>query len=374
LGAGGRQFKSDRPDQSTMISNRELLDEFLANGRIRIQRGAIFSEQPAPLPEGFTFDRIEGMMLGLAIGDSLGKGSEGNFPSDRKNAYGEIRDYLTPPGLPSDDSQMAFWTLEQLITDGRLTPEHVARRFTQGCIYGIGNTVKGFLTEFKGGTPWYKAGRQSAGNGALMRIAPGLIPHLRHPSPDLWADAALCAMITHNDSVAVSSAVAFVAMLWDLLHMNAAPDPEWWLRRFTEILRELESSDSCRSRSPQLADFEGPLWRFLEKEVPPAFAQDWSVIEAGRRWYSGAYLLETVPCVLYILMKYGDRPEEALVRAVNDTKDNDTAAAIVGAAVGALHGREGLPRKWIANLSGRTAANDDGRMFELLEQAKRLWN
>jgi hypothetical protein len=32
-------------------------------------------------------------------------------------------------------------------------------------------------------------------------------------------------------------------------------------------------------------------------------------------------------------------PEEAILRAVNDTKDNDTVAAIVGAAVGALHGR-----------------------------------
>lgn len=31
-----------------------------------------------------------------------------------------------------------------------------------------------------------------------------------------------------------------------------------------------------------------------------------------------------------MLMKYGDNREEALVRAINDTKDNDT---IVGAAV-----------------------------------------
>jgi len=32
-------------------------------------------------------------------------------------------------------------------------------------------------------------------------------------------------------------------------------------------------------------------------------------------------------------------PEEAIVRAVNDTKDNDTIAAIAGAGVGVLHGR-----------------------------------
>ena len=45
-------------------------------------------------------------------------------------------------------------------------------------------------------------------------------------------------------------------------------------------------------------------------------------------WYSGAYLLETVPSVLYILERHGHDPEEAIVRAVNDTKDNDTVAAI----------------------------------------------
>ena len=49
-------------------------------------------------------------------------------------------------------------------------------------------------------------------------------------------------------------------------------------------------------------------------------------------------------------------PEDAIVRAVNDTSDNDTIAAILGAAMGALHGREALPERWMAGLSGRTGA------------------
>jgi hypothetical protein len=59
----------------------------------------------------------------------------------------------------------------------------------------------------------------------------------------------------------------------------------------------------------------------------------------------------------------------------SDTKDNDTIAAIVGAAVGALHGRSALPERWIAGLTGRTSNEsgrvDDGRIFELIEQARR---
>jgi ADP-ribosylglycohydrolase len=69
-------------------------------------------------------------------------------------------------------------------------------------------------------------------------------------------------------------------------------------------------------------------------------------------------------------MRHGNDPEEAIVRAVNDTKDNDTIAAITGAAVGSLHGKEAIPKRWIENLSGRTTDSDDGRIFELIEEAR----
>jgi ADP-ribosylglycohydrolase len=61
--------------------------------------------------------------------------------------------------------------------------------------------------------------------------------------------------------------------------------------------------------------------------------------------------------------KHADDPEEALIRAVNDTYDNDTIAAIVGAAVGAVHGKDALSKQWIDNLSGRTRESDDGKIF-----------
>ena len=50
-----------------------------------------------------------------------------------------------------------------------------------------------------------------------------------------------------------------------------------------------------------------------------------------------------------------------------------TVAAIVGAAVGALHGHQGLSPRWIDNLLGRTADTDDGRAFQLLAAAKKKW-
>jgi ADP-ribosylglycohydrolase len=338
-----------------------------------VRLGKTFSEIPHELPAGFDFGRIEGMMLGLAIGDALGNTTESVHSDKRRNQNGEIRDYLNGRGYPSDDSQLAFWTLEQLITDRGFVPGHMARRFGQGEIFGVGRTVRAFLNTLNTGAPWQQCGQHSAGNGALMRVAPVLIPHLRTASAELWVDAALCAMITHNDSVAMASALAFIALLWELLSMDAPPVAEWWISRFVEVLQDLECEESYHGTAPELADFHGTLWKLLERELPKALKDNLTVVEACNRWYSGAYLLETVPCVLYTLMRYGDQAEEAIVRAVNDTWDNDTVGAVVGAAVGALHGRAGLPQRWIRTLSGRTAHDDDGRMFELLAAARDLW-
>jgi ADP-ribosyl-[dinitrogen reductase] hydrolase len=97
------------------------------------------------------------------------------------------------------------------------------------------------------------------------------------------------------------------------------------------------------------------------------------VLAACDRRYSGAYLLETIPSVLYILACHATDPEEAIVRAVNDTRDNDTVAAIVGAAVCALHGRSGIPIRWISGLAGRLATDDDGHILELIDAIRRKW-
>lgn len=356
------------------------LNHLFETGEIDLRRGSIFDLSPPPMPADLDFGRVEGMLLGLAIGDALGNTSEGMLPEQRRALYGEIRDYLPnryakgqPIRLPSDDTQLACWTLEQMLEDRGFVPDHVAARFCSGRIFGIGSTVKEFIRHYKSGLPWYRCGPQSAGNGVLMRIAPMVIPHLRSAGPDLWADTALSAMITHSDSASIAACLSLVHMLWHLLRMSTAPEPDWWLENYVEVARGLELDKAYRPRGGAFPDYEGPLWRFVQEKVGEAYWRGLSVIDACHLWYSGAFLLETAPSVLFILMRHGDDPEEAIVRAVNDTVDNDTIAAIVGAAVGALHGRKGLPERWISKLSGRTRESDDGRIFELLKEAQRVW-
>jgi len=359
------------------MNNLELLDDLFTRNIIRVNRGKLFGTMVDPKPRDFNLSKIEGMLLGLAIGDSLGAPTESMVPSDRKAYYGDIKDYQrrsfsdSCKGYPTDDTQLAFWMLEQLIDDQGLVPENLAKKYaSSGQIYGIGNTVRGFLRNLNAGNPWYQSGPHSAGNGAVMRIAPILIPHIMSGGEDLWVDTALASMMTHNDPASISACLAFVAILWDLLDMESTPEKDWWVNKYYKTAKDLEGETEYSPRNENLPDFKGPLWHFIKEKLPKAAKKDLSVIEAGKDWYSGAYLLETMPNVLYILMLFGNDPEKAIIRAVNDTKDNDTIGAIVGAAVGALHGKEAFPKRWINNLSGQVTGDDDGKILELIDKAE----
>ena len=146
-------------------------------------------------------DRIAGALLALAIGDALGNTSESRLPHERRAQHGEIRDYLANRkaghrrvGLPSDDTQLAFWTLEHVLDHGRVVPDRLAATLADGRrIYGLGSTVRAFQSSYARGAPWYEAAQRSAGNGAVMRIAPVIVPHLARPTTALWRDAILAA-------------------------------------------------------------------------------------------------------------------------------------------------------------------------------------
>jgi len=360
--------------------NTTLLRQLFAEGAIDLQRGPLFDSVPPDIPANFDWDRVDGMLLGLAIGDALGNTSEGMRPAERRARFGEIRDYIQhwhshEVARPSDDTQLAFWTLDQLLEDDGLVPEHLAKRFASERIFGIGQAVHQAMQAVRlSKRPWYQCGTPSAGNGALMRIAPMLVPYVRSPSPDLWVDTALSAIVTHNDAGSTSACLAFVAMLWQLLRMDAPPEPPWWRREYVRLARDLEGETQYAPCGGAYQAYSGTMWRFVDERLAAAEAADLTTLEACEQWYSGAYLLETVPSVLYILARHAADPEEALVRAVNDTKDNDTIAAIVGAAIGALHGAAALPERWVTQLSGRTRDTDDGEVRRIMVRAQERWD
>lgn len=368
-----------KPGQEEHEALSHAVRQLVSDGVIRLRWHARLEQAPQRLPTDLDLaDKVEGMMLGLAIGDALGNTSESMTPSNRGDCYGWIENYLPnrhanrrSVGLPSDDTQLAYWTLEHLLRCGHLDPVLLGRQFAsrQEMIFGIGRATCNALSRIDAGVDWPRCGAHNAGNGALMRIAPILLPHLWHPSSALWTDVLAAAHLTHDDELSNASCIAFVDLLWCLLGSSAIPNSDWWLAHWIEVNADVGSATRYAARSEHPPGFDGTINELLEGYVRPALAQNLAVETAGNIWHSGAYLLETVPSVLYILARHGHDPVEAIEHAVNGTHDNDTAAAIVGAAVGALHGARAFPQPWIDGLLGRTGERDDGAVFRLLAAA-----
>jgi hypothetical protein len=78
-------------------------------------------------------------------------------------------------------------------------------------------------------------------------------------------------------------------------------------------------------------------------------AADYTTRHGGKNGVSG-YILHTVPAALHVWLTYPDDYRHAVVTTIRLGGDSDTAAAIVGALVGARVGRDGIPPEWLRDL------------------------
>jgi hypothetical protein len=163
-----------------------------------------------------------------------------------------------------------------------------------------------------------------------------------------------------------------VHLLWRCLDLKKPPEPQWWMDEFSSAIALLERQAYLPRRAVGTGSNARTLADVLTTFLMQSFECGIPVRQAcgAEGWASSSFVLETTPSLLYILMRHGHDFEEAVVRAVNDTHDNDTIAALVGAVLGALYGMQAIPERWIKNLPGRTRSDDEGQVFRLIERAE----
>jgi len=71
----------------------------------------------------------------------------------------------------------------------------------------------------------------------------------------------------------------------------------------------------------------------------------------GPRFSTACYVEDSVPAVIYLALKYHDDPENALIANTNLGGDNAARGAVLGALLGAAHGIEKFPDRWIDGLA-----------------------
>jgi ADP-ribosyl-[dinitrogen reductase] hydrolase len=166
----------------------------------------------------------------------------------------------------------------------------------------------------------------------------------------------MSAFITHCNTVALSSAIAFTHLLWKALErpLGDCLNSEWWLEVYLRVAQDLEvGALPCPLNTDPIprwiVGFQGTLCDFVDGPVRKAFQKGVTLSEACSLdgFGSRADCTQTVPAVLYVLMSHANSFESSIIASVNDTKDNDSVAAIVGALVGALHSKQVIRKKWL---------------------------
>jgi ADP-ribosylglycohydrolase len=246
-----------------------------------------------------------------------------------------------PKGTYTDDTQLTMVVAEWLIAAGSAAPEgaDLADRL---CMWlpqgrGVGAATRAAARRLITGEPWWQAGTPSAGNGAAMRVAPvGL--RFAGQAHDMRHAAMIASIPTHKDWTAVASAIVQAAAVGLCLSTTAeALEPETFLQHLGESVSDLQlpalvlRSDPAEQRTlvQQIAEVHQWVGR-------PAN-------EVFDHFYNGAFVMETVPVVLWSLLEFRDDPEGALAEVVMGGRDADTNAAMLGNLLGALHGESVFP-------------------------------
>jgi len=271
-------------------------------------------------------ERAAGCLLGLAVGDALGApfefyGKVTDLPQEFKS-YNDL-----PAGSFTDDTQMSIATAESILACGKLDPDDLAKRFAEMMpdIRGIGKITYCVLRKIREGHSWKHAteaahlelGGKSAGNGAIMRIAPIAIAYW-NDIPALSRAAESAAGVIHHDKLSHDAAAA-VAQLIALL-LSGATFIEQALAAVEVMFLE---------KAPQVARAlrEGATAR--ENELSP----------------QTCFVLDSLTCVVWSLLEGKDYMERvhAAIRIGGDT---DTHGAITGAVSGASTGVNDIPANW----------------------------
>lgn len=283
--------------------------------------------------------RAQGVLLGQLAGDALGSYVEFETSAEirRRHPAGVTR--LRPGGTwnllagqPTDDSEMALALARCLVASGGFDVEAVAARYVAWGAsrpFDIGTTTRAGLAALAGrGRP----ATDSQSNGALMRISP--IGILAAGRPDLAAELARRdARLTHPNPVCVAASGAFAAAIaagiagadhrtmWSVAHAHSGDDAG------SEAIR------ACLQDAVQAAPSD------LVRQ------QGWVLLALGNAFHR----------------LWTDQPlASALIETVAAGGDTDTNAAICGALLGAVQGREAVPMPWRRQVLACRAVHGDG--------------
>jgi len=288
--------------------------------------------------------RFRGCLLAMACGDALGAGIEFMAPDEIMSRFGIVTDFAGggpfnwPVGAYTDDTQMALALADSLIAHPDVDLTDTTRRWLAWLESGppdVGNLTRdslllaqAYLQEGRdpreaGHEVWVATGKEAAGNGGLMRVAPVALRFV-HDRRRLMKVANDTCGVTHYDPRCRASCVAFCLALRDMLLAEESGDV-----CLMDLARAVEDL------SPETAEAILGVFDLDAGDVP-----------------STGYTLDTLQAALWPAVRSLSL-EDGIISIVNLGYDADTCGAVAGALLGARDGEDAIPERWLDQLQDR---------------------
>lgn len=312
-------------------------------------------------------DKARGMLVGLAVGDALGAPVE--FLPEPSDVYiKEMGDkiehfhknYRVAEGAWTDDTEMALCIADSLLVNKGYDSYDIMRRFTNWVNEGyrtydgrpacdVGGQTMRAIEDFERHPVIFENDTtESAGNGAIMRLAPIIIANafldkkgklvvgsedddgessgLKDIEPTLDM-AVLSCRETHNSIAAEAATALFAAALCCAL--RGLPKKRIISCCSRGVMNE-EFNQFCLENSKDLID------RALEKGEE-------------KLCNLGGYVVDTFAIALWGLMNF-DNFKDGMMAVIRLGGDTDTNGAVYGQFAGAYYGYKAIPEEWRRNV------------------------
>jgi poly(ADP-ribose) glycohydrolase ARH3 len=296
-------------------------------------------------------EKFKGCLLGVAVGDALGRPFEGSEPVDPRR----IAEFAQAAGILryTDDTEMTLNLIRSLLEREGVDPEHAARTFAQNFdpARGYGPNTLWVLQQVREGKAWELPAREvmggegSFGNGAAMRVAPLA---LLLKGEEMLQAVRECSRITHTHPLGIEGAVLQARAI--NLALYSSPQ-EFEPSGFLEELLKTAESEIFRGKLQKV----GKLLR-----EPPL--QSSAIRELG----NGVEAFNSVPTAIYCFLCSPADFARAVLTAVSLGGDADTLGSMTGALSGALNGEASVPPEWAGKLeNGKEVEGLAERLFFL---------
>lgn len=268
-------------------------------------------------------ERVEGALLGFAVGDALGCTTEFLTAEDIAAAFGEVRDIV---GGGAYD-----WELGEVTDDTDLM-----LAVADACLDSFGKSEGEILNDCcKNFAKWYSGNPKDIGNACRQVIRGGrFMKSWREWMKYSKAAQELSAPFLGNGGLMRCLVPAMMAVIEPKRY-------EFWKRVAIDQSSLTHNNNLCKYGVECFVNMMGAIEAACKMEKMPTIKHNGN----------SGHITDTLGCVVdYVRQAPLSSFEEIIIKAVNAGGDADTIAALTGGAVGFMFGAAAIPERWVEAL------------------------